>query len=325
LLVGLTSSFSDGIEIRVPSHAASVAVPLPQMAKLPPVPLAPTVTLPTAHMHNGKLEGLSCKKLDTCMAAHGAEADKLKTCVMASLSKEKGEKVWTAFTKAKLESESLKGKKKLALLKSSSSSSSLFFSVLPRAALQALFSQSSTVLADMCLADEPKIPKHLRSPVHVPVPKATAVGLPKPPGGHPGTALAKSAPTSKKATELAKPVKIPEATTVNMPTPHGHPDAAEKDRKAAHEKPAACQQLSLCMNRVDKDQYTAGFKKCMASFCEKMHGDKKFEGKDDPRSALCDEKGTAALDTIAKSTAEGDKKKPSLMAFGVVQAACLLA
>jgi len=324
LLAGLTFSVSDAMEIRVPSHAASVAVPLPPLAKLPPVPLSPTVALPTAHMHNGKLVGLSCKKLDTCLAVHAAEADKLKTCVMASLSKEKGEKVWTAFTKAKLESESLNvKKKKLALLKSSSSS--LFFSVLSRAALQALFSQSSTVLADICLADEPKIPKHLRSPVHVPVPKAATVGLPKPPGGHPGTALAKSAAPSKKALEPVQPVKVPEATKVNVPTPHGHPDAAEKDKKTKREKPAACQQLSLCIDKVDKKQYSVGFKKCMASFCQKMHGDKKFEGKDDPRSALCDQKGKDALDTIAKATAEGDKKKPSLIAFGVVKAACLLA
>jgi hypothetical protein len=101
-----------------------------------------------------------------------------------------------------------------------------------------------------------EIPKHLRSPLHVKVPEAPKVSLPKPPNGHPGTAkkakAEEAAPVhtvlarrSKPSTEklVGKPVekneipkhlrsplhvKVPEAPKVSLPKPpNGHPGTAK--------------------------------------------------------------------------------------------------
>lgn len=308
LLVGLMFSVTSGMEIRMPMRAAPVASPVAV-----PVPDAPTATLPTPHSHNGGMEKLSCKKLDACLAEHGPEEEGLKTCIMESLGKEKGTKVWAILSKAKLES---KKKPSMALLKIAQPSTYT-------AVVQALFSQSSKVIhmADVCLVDEPKIPKHLRSPLHVPVPKATAVDLPKPPNGHPGTALAKSQSPSN---EAPQPVKVPDAPSdcdkgKGLPTPHGHPEAKAKDLKSKHQPPATCQELDTCIAKLDQDQYAVGFKKCVESFCNKLHSDKKFEKKDDPRTAICDKKGTEALDAIAKANSEAKSKKPSFIDVSMVK------
>jgi len=272
-------------------------------------------------------EKLSCKKLDTCLAANGGDDAALKKCVMKDLGEEKGTKVWGILSKAKMAEK----KPSLALLKTSKPHAYT-------AVLQALFSQSSKVSlgADLCA---PEIPKNLRSPEHVKVPTKPTVGLPKPPNGHPGTALAKSAPAVK---VVAEPVKVPDAPKKGLPTPHGHPQAAAEDEKTKHEDPATCQKLDACLDKVDHAHYLAGYESCITGFCQELHGKKEFKEKDDPRTTLCDKAGLEAMDVLAKAAAEAKQKglpemsdadaqkmafkplalmetKPSLLTFRVVQ------
>jgi len=312
----LSFAFSSGaaVKVRAPVAATPAAVP---------VPAAPTATLPPVP------EKLSCKKLDTCLAKNGGDDAALKTCIMRDLGEEKGSKVWGILTKAKLASK----KPSLALLKTSEPGAYT-------AVLQALFSQNSKVLlvADLCAITAPKIPEHLRSPEHVKVPKKTAVALPKPPNGHPGTASNKSAPAAKEVSEL---VKVPDA-----PIPHGHPQAAAEDEKTKHEAPATCKKLDVCLAKIDHAQYLAGYQTCITGFCQELHGEKEFKKADDSRTALCDKSGLDAMDVLAKAAAEaktlglpalsdaeaqkqsrsGDKTflalmetKPSFVAFRVVE------
>lgn len=304
LIAGL--SFSVGSAVVVKAPAESVASPVAV-----PVPPAPTATLPKP--------AETCEKLDQCLADNGGKDNQeaLKTCVTKFLGQEKGEKAWTALAKDKATLEALKGKKKpsLALLRTTEPN-------VYKAVLAALFAGSSKVmhLSDLCVLEEPKKAKNLRSPAHVPVPKAPTVALPKPPGGHPGTA--KLAKTSNQT------VEVPSAPSdcdkgKGLPTPHGHPEAAAKDKQEKHEPPATCQQLDACLENIDHKEYMAGYNACVHDFCQKLHGDKKFEGKDDPRTSLCDQKGMEALDVLAKAAAEGKenqkKKKSALLTFKVVQ------
>jgi len=314
LLLGLALSSGAAVQVRVPGAAAPTAVP---------VPAAPTATLPPVP------EKLSCKKLDTCLAENGGDDTALKTCVMRDLGEEKGNKVWGILSKARLADK----KPSLALLKTSAPKAYT-------AVLQALFSQTSKVLlvADLCAVDEPKIPKHLRSPEHVKVPTKTAVTLPQPPNGHPGTALAKSAPATK---AMVEPVKVPNAPKVALPTPHGHPEAAVAKKDTKHEEPATCKKLDACLEQVDHAHYLAGYENCITGFCQELHGEKEFTKSDDPRTTLCDKAGLDAMDILAKAAAEAKalklpelsdaeaqkmapklalmETKPSLMAFSVVQ------
>jgi len=224
-----------------------------------------------------------------------------------NLGKDKGEKVWAILAKARLTEK----KPSLALLKTSEPNAYT-------AVLQALFSHNSKVLlvADLCAIDEPKIPKHLRSAEHVKVPTKTTVALPKPPNGHPGTALAKSAP----------------AVTV----------VVAEDEKSKHEAPATCQKLDACLAKVDHAHYLAGYDACITGFCEELHGEKEFKKADDPRTTLCDKEGMKMMDVLAKAAAEAKtlglpelsdadaqkmaakplallETKPSLLTFSVVQ------
>jgi hypothetical protein len=68
-------------------------------------------------------------------------------------------------------------------------------------------------------ADPNEIPKHLRSPLHVKVPEAPKVSLPKPPNGHPGTAQnAKAVEAAPVHTVLAKGSSQANSTVVTNST-----------------------------------------------------------------------------------------------------------
>jgi len=310
IIVGLSISSTSAIHLKEPAKVTS-----PVAVAMPP---ATTATLPEAH---NSLKELSCKKLDACLAENGGDDHKkateaLKHCIFKSLGDQRGQKVWAVLEKAKLEAK----KKSLALLKVSRPDTY-------KAILQALFAEGVKVLhaADLCLADEPEIPKHLRSPFHVPVPKAPNVALAKPPNGHPQAA---GSPAKAAAPPAPKPVPVPDAPSdcdkgKGLPTPHGHPQAAAKDKETNHKPPATCKKLDLCIAKIDSNSYAAGYKKCVQNFCQELHGDKDFKKKDDPRTTLCDKKGQEALDIFAKASADAKKltlaqTKPPVIALGAV-------
>jgi hypothetical protein len=236
-----------------------------------PVPEKTDVKLPTPHNH----EDLSCKQLDECLANKDESEGALKTCIMQSLGEEKGKKVWDVYSQAKLDSNK---KPSLLLMKTSRPDS---YAEL----LHVLFAQNSKAVQaeDLC---------------HVPVPEKPDVKLPLPPNGQPGVAKSEQTPVPKKTSgcEDGK----------GLPIPHGHPEATAHPQAKADEKdrpnPPTCEKLDSCLAAVNQDEYTEGFEKCVEDFCKEVQGKEKMEKKDDPSTALCDQKGKEVWKVLAEAS-----------------------
>jgi hypothetical protein len=126
---------------------------------------------------------------------------------------------------------------------------------------------------------------------YVPVPEKPDVKLPQPPS-HPGVATSEETPVSKQA------------------------KADEHDRP----NPPTCDKLDSCLAVVNQDEYTEGFEKCVDDFCKEVQGKEKMEKKDDPSTALCDQKGKEVWKVLAEASKHPrkvtlkDDSKSSLLA-----------
>lgn len=272
-----------------PDSAAKFKFPEPV-----PVPEAPTAELPDSHLSEMQKTKVECKALDDCLVQYSGKGKEaaLKTCVVQHLGEDKGKKVWDIYTKAKIPSGA---KVSLAALRSSQPQS--YFKVLSVLG-EALGHKGAFLQTDFCAVATSFF-------------NSTSAGTHEP--------EAEAAETKK--TNSATGVPVPEPTEVELPQPGKSHPMHPADGKNAAETPATCQKLDTCLAKVSEDKYEQGFEKCVSDFCKESYKANDFKGKDDPRTALCDEKGKDAWDLIAKAGA--DMKKSAVL-LGMPKQAVLM-
>lgn len=242
-----------------------------------PVPDAPTAELPESHLKQMQKENaFKCQALDECLAQYSGKGkdEALKTCVIKHLGEEKGEKVWSIYSKAKIPAT-----KKVSLASLRALQPQSYFKVLGVLS-EALGQKAALLQTDFCL-----------------VANYNVFGNHDP----------KAAETEKTVTG----VPVPEPTDVELPMPgRNHPNYTAGEN--AVDTPANCQKLDTCLSKLPEDKYEEGFKKCVSKFCEESYKSKDFKEEDDPRTQLCDKKGRDAWDLLAKAGADV-KKSASLL------------
>lgn len=327
-------TFSLGLLGLVVSPVVSIVLKAPNQ----PVPAAPSAKLPTP-----RLNDIPCEKFEACLAEQDASnktkasADHtegvaaLKACVMKSLGKEQGEKAWAIFTNA-----APAKKPSLALLKTSLKQLSDLCHIVdpPKMANQPVAGRPKVTDAvlptphmdvkdmtcqkwEACLAEQgsdknAKDVAALKTCVMKSLgeeqgKKAWDIFSKATQDSHKKLSMAAVKTSVQQLTNLCL-IVAPPKKPVNQPVHVEVPATpAVKLAQPGSGTPASCQKLDACLAGLDQGKSQQGFEGCVQNFCKELHGKKKFEGKDDPRTALCDEKGQKAWKIFADARKDAKK------------------